>query len=542
TPPSAAAASTALMELAEDFKMENTVFQKDVIDAMFRQVYSDETRPYTVQNIPGIVYTTDFDMGVVGEAYFDNEVANYQVTTGNFTSWNNGWVYRNDGVDIERTQDNINTNGYNIGWLGTGEWMQYSVDVATSAVYDVEIRVASNGTDGRFHLEADGADITGRRSVPGTGGWQNWQTITVPDVILDANDRKIRFYVDAEGFNLGSMKFVQKGATTTLPTTYQSAITLDDQSVQLSINKPLISPIPASPADFSIFVDGSAIPITAAVLDTDNPRIITFTVNHTFKSSESIKISYNGTQITATDGSALTAFTLKDVQNTVAIIHGIPGRVQAEDYYRQFGIQLENTSDAGGGQNIGFLDVGDYADYIIDVGQAGTYNVTYRTAAESEMGGVEMFLVDASGGTTSLHSLTFPSTGGWQTWANTSRELDLPAGRHTLRLSITAPLFNINWFEFSFVTSVEKPASLLDFRLFPNPGEGVFQVEGRFAERQDVQLEVFDLQGRSLWRKGIRKTDQLSTEIDLRTRARGLYFLRIRMEDGSTYTERLVYR
>ncbi|MEL6843493.1 MAG: T9SS type A sorting domain-containing protein, partial [Bacteroidota bacterium] len=78
--------------------------------------------------------------------------------------------------------------------------------------------------------------------------------------------------------------------------------------------------------------------------------------------------------------------------------------------------------------------------------------------------------------------------------------------------------------------------------LFPNPGEGVFQVEGRFAERQDVQLEVFDLQGRSLWRKGIRKTDQLSTEIDLRTRARGLYFLRIRMEDGSTYTERLVYR
>ncbi|MEL6652568.1 MAG: cellulase family glycosylhydrolase, partial [Bacteroidota bacterium] len=101
TPPSAAAATAALMELAEDFKMENTVFQKDVIDAMFRQVYSDETRPYTVQNIPGIVYTTDFDMGVVGEAYFDNEVANYQVTTGNFTSWNNGWVYRNDGVDIE---------------------------------------------------------------------------------------------------------------------------------------------------------------------------------------------------------------------------------------------------------------------------------------------------------------------------------------------------------------------------------------------------------------------------------------------------------
>lgn len=540
TAPSAAVATASIMELAEGFKMENCIYQKDVIDAMFRQVYSDETRPYRTQNIPGIVYTTDFDMGVVGEAYYDNEVANYQVSTGNFTSWNNGWVYRNDGVDIEKTEDVVNTNGYNIGWLGTDEWMQYDVNVAASAVYDIEIRVAANGPDGKFYLIADGADITGPISVPNTSGWQAWQTLVVPDVILDVNDTKLRFYVDAEGFNLGSMKFIQKGATTTLPTTYQSAITLDDQTVQLNITKPLTGPLPASPADFSISVNGSNVPITATTLDANNSRIITFTVNHVFKSSEVIKISYTGNQIDATDGTSLSTFNLEDVQNTIAITHAVPGKVEAEDFYFQSGIQLENTSDTGGGQNIGFLDSGDYLDYYISVGQNGTYNVEYRTAAESETGAVQMQLVDPTGAITILDDISFPSTGGWQTWASTNSELDLPAGEHQLRVVITQPLFNMNWFEFTFLTDIERPADILEFRLFPNPSMGLFQLEASLAERQNLELIVTDLLGHRLILKELTQVSAVQERLDLRALPKGYYLLTIRLEDGAIYTEKLL--
>jgi len=71
--------------------------------------------------IPGVVYPSDFDMGVLNSAYYDNEVANYHVSTGSYTAWNNGWVYRNDRVDLEKTTDNVNTNGYSLGWLGTDE-------------------------------------------------------------------------------------------------------------------------------------------------------------------------------------------------------------------------------------------------------------------------------------------------------------------------------------------------------------------------------------------------------------------------------------
>ena len=35
--------------------------------------------------------------------------------------YNDGWSYRNDGVDVEK---NTNSNGYpyNVGWTETGEW------------------------------------------------------------------------------------------------------------------------------------------------------------------------------------------------------------------------------------------------------------------------------------------------------------------------------------------------------------------------------------------------------------------------------------
>ena len=170
-------------------------------------------------------------MGVLNSAYYDNEVANYHVSTGSYTAWNNGWVYRNDGVDLEKTTDNVNTNGYSLGWLGTDEWIQYSVNVAASAVYEVEVRVASIGTEGKFHFQSGLADISEPAAVPNTGDWENWETVKVSGLVLTPEDEKIRFYVDKEGFNVGSFKFAQTGLTTDLATQYLSAFTLEDQRI-----------------------------------------------------------------------------------------------------------------------------------------------------------------------------------------------------------------------------------------------------------------------------------------------------------------------
>ena len=536
--PGASAAKATLMDLADKSNISQCRYQKDVIDAMFRQVYSDETIPYNVQAIPGVVYATDYDMGIIGKAYHDSESGNYQVTTGAYTSWNNGWSYRNDGVDIEASEDNINSNGYNVGWIGAGEWLQYSVDVDETAVYDIEMRVAAGGSDGKFHFEIDGANISSERSIANTGGWQNWQTVTIPNIILSEEDKNFIFYSDNDGFNLSSFKFIKKNPSTALNTTFLSAVTLDENTVQVDINKPLENSLPASPSNFTINVNGSDVGISNTSLSNGN-RSILIDVSHSFKSSEIIKVSYNGSQIEATDGTPLTNFTLREVENTIAIIHPIPGKIEAEDYFFQSGVQLENTSDAGGGQNIGFLDVGDYLDYYINVPTTGIYNVEYRTASESEGGAIQLQIVEADGSISNLHAVSFPPTGGWQTWTTTGQTAYLKEGVHQLRVSITAPLFNVNWFEFGLLTSIENLDSD-KLVIYPNPSNGIFTLENASLKTGEYQCLIYDELGRLLKTEFLMIQEHTRTSLDLTNLHSGNLFMLFRGDDGSQLIKKVI--
>ncbi len=542
TQPGAEAARSALMQMAEGLKLENCIYHKDVIDAMFRQVYSGEAVPYKIQEIPGVVHPTDFDMGVLNSAYYDTDVANYQVSTGTYTSWNNGWMVRNDAVDIEPSQDKINSNGYSIGWISSGEWMQYSVNVATTAIYDVEVRVASTGTEGKFHLQSGSADVSRVMNVPSTGDWQNWQTVTIRDVILSTSDHKIRFFADHSGFNLGSLKFIQKGSTSSMATLFLSAMTLDDHTIQLNLNKPLAGPLPQSPADFQVLVNGAPVSIQSVGLNMENPRMIIFTANTTFRSSDIIQVTYSGSGINALDGTPLQSFNLRPVNNRVAIFHAVPGKVEAEEYYIQSGIQLESTTDIGAGQNISYLDAGDYADYFINVSQAGTYNVTYRTAAQNETGAVKLELMDADGNLTLLHEASFAPTGGWQTWINTKKSLALPEGEQRIRLTIQKPLFNINWLEFTFLgaTSVHQADRPSGFMVFPNPSDGFIGIEGSIPERQDLEILVYNLLGQKVFARQLHQVVSFKETLDLEDCPGGQYIVMIRMKDGSLMTQKIM--
>ncbi len=112
----------------------------------------------------------------------------------------------------------------NVGWIETGEWMEYTVNVASAAIYDIVVRVASAESNGKFHLESGGAPITSINNIPNTGGWKTWQSILIPNIVFTTEVKKIRFYVDSGVFNLISLQFIQKGPTTTTPASLISAI------------------------------------------------------------------------------------------------------------------------------------------------------------------------------------------------------------------------------------------------------------------------------------------------------------------------------
>ncbi len=68
---------------------------------------------------------------------------------------------------------------------------------------------------------------------------------------------------------------------------------------------------------------------------------------------------------------------------------------QAEDYNNMNGVQAENTSDAGGGRNLGYLNSGDWATYNkVTLPCAGTYKVEYRVASVSNTG---VLILDRAG-------------------------------------------------------------------------------------------------------------------------------------------------
>jgi lysophospholipase L1-like esterase len=136
-----------------------------------------------------------FDLGGQNLAYYDHDPLNQ------------GYQYRPNGrVDIEQTTDE--GGGYNIGWLEDGEWLKYTTKV-TEGTYNIKARVASDSSDpGSLEIKLDD-ELLGTIDVTGTGGWQNWQTLTIPNVKLTGNQEQVlRLEVNDGGFfNLNWLEF-----------------------------------------------------------------------------------------------------------------------------------------------------------------------------------------------------------------------------------------------------------------------------------------------------------------------------------------------
>jgi len=532
--PDSAFAANVLMGLTDLLKIENCIYQKDVIDAMFRQRESDTAIPFVNHILPGLIYATDFDMGSLGIAYFDSEVANFQVSTGTFTSWNNGWTLRNDGIDIERSDDRINTNGLNVGWCESGEWMQYQVDVTESGTYDIHIRVAANDDRGKFHFQIGDSDLTPIIDVPASrpAGWQSWQTITVRGVPLATNDRALQFHIDRAGFNIGSFEFTKTGNIEDSQTSFVSASTINPQWIQLNLNKPMTAAITDQKVDFQIWIGDIAYPIEEISYDPGNPRQILLSINRMISASDVVRISYSGQSVEAMDATILQKFERRIVQNRIAIIHALPGKIEAEDFNRQSGIQLENTSDIGGGQNVGFLDVGDFMEYTVNVSEQAIFEVEYRTASLREGGALSLHIVEEDGSLVELHSVDLPVTGGWQSWITTSAQAALTPGQYQLRVVITQSQFNINWINFATSTALDEIAFESDLLIYPNPVIDQLNINGQLRQRSALNVLIVDALGRQIISQQLPNRLILDETLDISNLTAGPYLLVLETKNG----------
>lgn len=448
TAPDVTYAKNALMQIAENYKMQNVTIRRDVIDAMFRQVQTNDTKKYKNHPLPGKVYATEFDMGTNGFAYYDKVVANYNVDTQTYTAWNNGWSMRNDGVDIEACTDSP-TNGFQVGFLETNEWLTYTLDAAADTAYDIDFRYSGPST-GKIYLEDASGRISETLSLPPSGGFATWATVTLNDVILKQGGNKIKVYFESGNFNFNYLEFKNphSPATVALKTVDASTNILGDY-INMTFNKNLMPAINFSQSNFQLKVNGAAAAITSIAFKPGSTTTIIIKPTTAVNASDVITISYNGTNIISTDSSSQAVFTDKPIKNNVGNIIGISGKIEAENFFFNSGLTIESTTDTGGGSDMGYTDSGDYLEYLVNIGEAGNYKIEYRTAGESATGKIKLQLINES--TTDIQTVTLPPTGGWQTWSTVNSQAALPAGRYVARFTVVDPGFNFNWVNLNLI-------------------------------------------------------------------------------------------
>lgn len=530
-------AYASLMDLTEKLKFSNCREQPDVIDAMFRQLTTDETLPFAENEIPGVVYASDFDLGRNEHAYFDNEHATYHVSTNNFTAWNNGWIYRNDGVDLEICEDNVSTNGYNVGWIDDGEWMKYTCAVTNAGVYDVHLRVATAASGGRIFFEVDNSVATDEYVVPNTGDYQGWQTMVIPGIVLQAGTEEITCHFPQGNFNLSSMEFKYSGSTNEQLFRINNAVTLDQERIDLQFNKAFDLTGPLNISDFDLTINGESSPITEIVYADNSQRTLIMKSEATLRQDHQIRVSYQGSILRAVDNTLLQNFVDFFVQNTLDPIQVIPGIIQAENFAHAEGIELEDCLDLGQGQNIGYLDAGDYLEYQVRVDQTAPYRITYRIASENTSGMIRMTLIDTDGQATVFDEPSFPITNGWQVWQSLESEAELEEGHYTLRVDILNAPFNMNWIEFESLLIVEPPT--LGVFIYPNPVSDKLTLEANFSIPHQLTYFLHDTRGRLLRNVTLNYSNEVYEVIDVSDMPGGVYYLNMMLEDGTLYDRKI---
>ena len=533
--PSVSNATAALMQLATNLKAENCTYNRGVIDAMFRQVYDKRGLPWKSHVLPGVIHASEYDMGPLNVAYYDTESMQLNPPP----AWNSGWSYRNDGVDIEKKPDFFNSNGYIVGFNDTGDWMRYTISVPQDSLYTIRVRQGCSGaTGGNFYFEVDGVRITPNYYATNTGSWSLMADKIIPNVVLSAEDSLLTFVVNSGGLNVSSFQFLPTGSTDSIDAEYVHSSTYSFTEIEVQTNKPLDTNNLGTPSSYQVRMNGTTIGVTSVSPSPNNSRSLIVGVNQPMTFLDQIRITYSDTLLRAKDGTLVDPFYLENVENTLPTVHVIPGKIEAEEYESMDGISLENTTDVGGGQNIGYLDAGDYLWYEAKVLNSANYSVDFRHASQSN-GAVQFSLHDTARNLiTTFPIANLASTGGWQSWTTTNVNAGMiSSGDYLLKLNVLQAPVNINWYEFIQGVHIEEEHELAPMLLYPNPTRNGFHIKGQWPENSPMQVFVYDESGRLWLRQELLHTqDALVSTEELNP---GTYYVTVSIP-GRRFTEKLV--
>ena len=191
-------------------------------------VYASIPAAHGQSAVPGAIQAEDYDLGGEGVAYHDVDAGN------------TGGAYRTDDVDIE---GGSGANGHNVGWIDAGEWLDFTVNVSSSATYEVRYAVASlNSGPFTIDLSVDG-QLKDTVTFNGTAGWQNWVNVYSPAPFTLSNGiHTVRLDFQSMEFNIDEFEFILAGPVDTnvppyLNPTNPVNVRVDDLMARMSLDE-----------------------------------------------------------------------------------------------------------------------------------------------------------------------------------------------------------------------------------------------------------------------------------------------------------------
>jgi len=498
-----------------------------------------------------------------------------------------------NGIQTENTQDA--GGGLNVGWQDNNDWMDYSLNLSTASTYAVKFRVSSYFTGAQFQVRNSAGTVLATVTVPNTGSFQTWQTVTA-NVTLPAGQQTIRIFTSAAngGWNFNWFELTAGSSstpvadpvppTTTTPTASSMKIEAEAftqmAGIQTENTQDAGGGLNVGWQDNNDWMDYAVNLGTSAtytvnfrvasyftgaqfqVKKADGTLLVTVTVPNTgsFQNWQTISAqvplaagpqnlrivtsaanggwNFNWFEIAGASTGTSTSDPVPPPPTTPPSTNAI--KLEAEAYTAMSGVQTENTQDVGGGMNVGWQDTGDWMDYAVNLSAAGTYQLSFRVS--SYFTGAQFQVRNSSG--TTLATVTVPNTGNFQSWTTITTTVTLPAGQQTLRLFTNAANggWNINWWQVAAATTsastagrAEEVISSTTLNVYPSivKEKALIKVSNGLAGT--MKIEILSSTGEVVRQFNRNRSTAAASQtyLELKDLKPGQYFIRIGMNGYS---------
>ncbi len=365
------------------------------------------------------------------------------------------------GSDVEQT------GGGDVGWIGEGEWLEYTIAVPEAGDYDFDLLLSTTGAGRSAKVDVFLPDAeapyasTGSIANPSSGSYTSFEARSGEPVTLQAGVQVVRVTFEGGSQDFRSFTLNRVGAPTAPANEAPVAAGIADQSGDEG------QPFALDLADHFSDADGDALSYSASGL----PEGLTISASGVITGTPVADGAYPIT-VTASDGSlsAQSTFTLSVADKpapqpngqspfpgpNAPALAGAPLTIDASNYDDGGqGVAYNDAPGLSGGSNggragsdveqtgdgdIGWIGEGEWLEYTVDVAKAGLYDVDLllSTAAGGRSAKVDVYLPGSDAPYASSGSIANPSTGSYAAFQPRGADgLALQAGEQVVRVTFT---------------------------------------------------------------------------------------------------------